>query len=357
MATPETPTTMPEPRSATPVTMTGPRPPTPATPSEPSGFTFPRPPSPSKNPELKPNAHPYPIKTTSTGILSRSNSVSSSPATRHHYVPSSPAAASPAKEGRRGEYRGHRYSRSLSASDDMYLPSSGSAGNLAGNGSGSGGGGGGGGVQGPRALPVPPGVSNNSIASRNAAAAAAAGPGVAPKRWTPEQLAAHLGSAVSREAGEWAARRGVGGRAFMRMSEEELAEMGAPPALRPAARALRQEVLQGQLESSSPISSASSGSESEFPFAQRVSSTRMSPTRMSPSPTRFTSSSPTRFASPSPSPTRMHHLQEQDGENEAGEDEDDDGTPSRRAPHQTAHIAASASPFTSPFRQFANEDE
>ncbi|KAJ7132841.1 hypothetical protein C8R43DRAFT_1023643 [Mycena crocata] len=298
----------------------------PTTPSPPSSsFTFPRPRSPTKaetnslknqspshthpknsSADLKPNAHPYPIKTTATALLSRSNSVSSSPVSRHHYVPTPPSPApSPAKKdgARRAEYRGHRYSRSLSSSDDMYLPSSGSS--TANPGSG--------GVHGPRALPIPPGVSNNSIASMNAAAGAGVYSGTSPKRWTPAQLAAHLGDAVSHEAGEWVARRGVGGRAFMRMAEEDLAAMGAPASLRPAARALRQGVLQGQLESSSPMSS--SGSESGFPFSER-SPTRASPTRMSPAP--------------------------EEGE----EAEGDDDTPSRH-PRQTPHIAGSASPFTS----------
>ncbi|KAJ7732350.1 hypothetical protein DFH07DRAFT_144015 [Mycena maculata] len=196
--------------------------PTPPSPSPPSSsFSFPRPYSPTK--DVKPNTHPYPIKTTSTALLSRSNSVSASPATRHHYVPPPPPSPSPnAKEsgGRRGEYRGHRYSRSLSSSEDMYLP------NNANSGVGSGGTNGNA-VQGPRALPVPPGVSNNSIASMGMSANAAALAGTSPKRWTPAQLAAHLGASVSHEAGEWAARRGVGGRAFMRMAEEEMAAMGA----------------------------------------------------------------------------------------------------------------------------------
>jgi hypothetical protein len=45
---------------------------------------------------------------------------------------------------------------------------------------------------------------------------------ISPKRWTPAQLAAYLGG----EAGAWTARRGVGGRAFMRMGEEELGRLG-----------------------------------------------------------------------------------------------------------------------------------
>ncbi|KAJ7830458.1 hypothetical protein B0H14DRAFT_2365864, partial [Mycena olivaceomarginata] len=117
--------------------------------------------------DLRPNAHPYPIATTATGVLSRANSLSS-PAGgnsgKHHYVP--PGGAKGRDERRRAEYRGHRYSRSLSSSEDMYLPSSPSGKGEQHGGSGNGNGGGGG--QGPRALPVPPGVSANSIAAKNA---------------------------------------------------------------------------------------------------------------------------------------------------------------------------------------------
>ncbi|KAJ6523821.1 hypothetical protein B0H19DRAFT_646363 [Mycena capillaripes] len=194
--------------------------------------------------DLKPNAHPYPIATTATGILSRANSLSSpSPnQTRHHYVPASPSSSrdeslrdttddSRAKE-RRAEYRGHRYSRSLSSSEDMYLPSSSSPSLSSGKGkNGNGNTEYTGAPSGPRALPVPPGVSANSIASRSAAKSGGSysAYAVSPKRWTPAQLAAHLDRTVSAEAGAWAARSNVGGRAFMRMGEmgeEELMGMG-----------------------------------------------------------------------------------------------------------------------------------
>ncbi|KAI6137421.1 hypothetical protein F5141DRAFT_1209744 [Pisolithus sp. B1] len=56
----------------------------------------------------KPNAHPYAVKTTTSGLLSRSNS---SPLTahtiKHHYVPPSPTR------------KRHRYSRSLESVDDV----------------------------------------------------------------------------------------------------------------------------------------------------------------------------------------------------------------------------------------------
>ncbi|KAF8133604.1 hypothetical protein K438DRAFT_2031503, partial [Mycena galopus ATCC 62051] len=151
-----------------------------------AGMGIPRPPSAA---DLRPNAYPYPIATTATGVLSRANSLSS-PANggKHHYVPPSPAREGSfgfdaGKEGsgkdgkdsnstgkgreerRRAEYRGHRYSRSLSNSEDMYLPSSSPSASASNNGEYTGGG------NAPRALPVPPGVSANSIAARNAAAA------------------------------------------------------------------------------------------------------------------------------------------------------------------------------------------
>ncbi|KAJ7452929.1 hypothetical protein FB451DRAFT_1565845 [Mycena latifolia] len=136
----------------------------------------PRPASPTKpkpDPnELKPTAHPYPIKTTATALLSCSNSTSGAPAARHHYIPQTPpsSAASPAREGaRRGSTAGI-----------------------------------GGGVQGPRVPQIPPNVRASSLAS------------TIPKRWTPAELAAHLGNTVSRETGECVVRRGVGGHLHSR---------------------------------------------------------------------------------------------------------------------------------------------
>ncbi|KAK7056024.1 hypothetical protein R3P38DRAFT_3170681 [Favolaschia claudopus] len=233
-----------------------------------AGAGIPRPPSAA---DLRPNAHPYPIATTTTALLSRANSLSSPShhsSGKHSYVPTSPSPAKDASfederkssERRRAEYRGHRYSRSLSSSEDMYLPSSTPAKEKE-EYTGP--------AHGPRALPVPPNVSANSIAAKNAAAkggySAYAASGISPKRWTPAQLAAHLNSTVSPEAGAWATRRNVGGRAFMKMGEmgeEELVGLGAPPSLsiRPAARALRQEVLQSQLSPASSSASEDEGS-------------------------------------------------------------------------------------------------
>ncbi|KAF8631631.1 hypothetical protein AX15_002271 [Amanita polypyramis BW_CC] len=73
---------------------------------------------------IKPNPHPYPIKTTSTGLLSRSNSTANSTAAYQYYVPQSPV--SPSKESHHvqngaskgdKERRGgrHKYSKSLNS--------------------------------------------------------------------------------------------------------------------------------------------------------------------------------------------------------------------------------------------------
>ncbi|KAF9475473.1 hypothetical protein BDN70DRAFT_883672 [Pholiota conissans] len=105
-------------------------------------------PSPSKPSPSTPNAHPYAIKTTSTALLSRSNSSAAQSANAvHRYVPpASPSPISPTSGddgeeyvqkstgsmgmGRKGR---HRYSRSL--------------------------------TDGPMPVPIPPGVVNNATSS------------------------------------------------------------------------------------------------------------------------------------------------------------------------------------------------
>ncbi|KAF7335074.1 hypothetical protein MVEN_02257900 [Mycena venus] len=299
-----------------------------------SELGVPRPPSAA---DLRPNAHPYPIATTATGILSRANSLSSPSnhpnSGKHHYVPPSPAKegfdggkdGAKGKDGgkgkderRKAEYRGHRYSRSLSSSEDMYLPSSPSTGANGGKDKGEYSGN----MHGPRALPVPPGVSANSIAAMNAAAAGSYSAYAASGTLHFFFLAAHLNKTGSPEAGAWATRRNVGGKAFMKMSEmgeEELKGMGAPPSLRPAARALRQEVLQNQLSPSSSASDEEGGH--AFPFGRRG---------------RVGSTSPTRGP-------RVSAVYEEPGEIEDAE-EGEDGTPSHRRRTMSVPVA---SPFPS----------
>lgn len=76
-------------------------------------------PSPSSSKPIfhQPNPHPYPIKTTSTGILSRSNSTTKSTSPYQYYVPQSPR--SPNNDGQNVgmERRGgrHKYGKSLTS--------------------------------------------------------------------------------------------------------------------------------------------------------------------------------------------------------------------------------------------------
>lgn len=89
---------------------------------------------------FKPNPHPYAIKTTSTGVLSRSNSSGHNTPDAYFYTPPkspTPHSISPtrtrervdstqSRNGKRNsEYRGHRYSTSLSNAADYEVRSNG----------------------------------------------------------------------------------------------------------------------------------------------------------------------------------------------------------------------------------------
>lgn len=69
---------------------------------------------------MKPNPHPYAIRTTSTGVLSRSNSSGhSTTAGKHHYVPM------PTSPTRKREPRlQHKHSKSLNTEESYFNPSS-----------------------------------------------------------------------------------------------------------------------------------------------------------------------------------------------------------------------------------------
>lgn len=78
--------------------------------------------------KITPNPHPYAIKTTSTGLLTRSNSTCQNiHVSRHYYVPPSPTAKkheeavhSPQRSS--PQRRTHRLSKSLSGVDPFELP-------------------------------------------------------------------------------------------------------------------------------------------------------------------------------------------------------------------------------------------
>ena len=78
--------------------------------------------------KITPNLHPYAIKTTSTGLLTRSNSTSQNThVSRHYYVPPSPTARERGETGHSPHVpspsrRTHRLSKSLSGVDSFEAP-------------------------------------------------------------------------------------------------------------------------------------------------------------------------------------------------------------------------------------------
>jgi len=206
-----------------------------AAPTSPSTFSFPRPISPTKD-ALKPNAHPYPIKTTSTGLLSRSNS---SPQHHSHhnssyyYVPSpspSPTRSHPSP-GLSGRAHGHQYSKSLSSDQPLPLPIPPS-------------------FPSPSPSPSPTNQFNTPSPHRSKRADTLPSlptppPSTAatledlppnPKTWTPSQLSAYLATALRIKSGEalnlplpvardiatFVKQSKITGKSFLRFNESDL---------------------------------------------------------------------------------------------------------------------------------------
>ncbi|KAF6746930.1 hypothetical protein DFP72DRAFT_921590 [Ephemerocybe angulata] len=245
-------------------------------------------PYPPQIPIVKPNAHPYAIKTTSTALLSRTSSSPHHSSTYRHYVPPSPTSSSggsPTKRssgqftnsnGNAMEGRSHRYSRSMSdappalpappsrpgsvsprkAAQYMVLePESGldlggentwnhtprqsgamrraetlpSSANT------------------PFVFPMPTGNGDGQFRDMNLPED--------PKSWDSQQLAEYLDTMVAGEhVGEivsFVREHGIGGRTFLKFSERELTEYGADPrwasTLLDASRSLRQSTLRGRI--------------------------------------------------------------------------------------------------------------
>jgi hypothetical protein len=160
------------------------------------------PPKPSEALRVKPNPHPYAIKTTSTGILSgshaASSTVSSTSQSPYRYVPASPSPSPTKPTQSHGGGSKHRYSRSLT-SDEL-----------------------------PRPLPIPPspsdddddhdvfqssrpsltGGSSTRIRRSETLPSGSPFPRLSltddptnPKQWNPAELAAHLGSTLDADSG------------------------------------------------------------------------------------------------------------------------------------------------------------
>ncbi|KAI0064936.1 hypothetical protein BV25DRAFT_1822709 [Artomyces pyxidatus] len=265
-----------------------------ATATPPTSATMPNfpPSSPSKQDlALKPNPHPYAIKTTSTALLSRSTSSGHVTPSHYFYVPPARTASrSPTKS--KSEYRGHRYSTSLTGE----LPS-------------------------PLPVPASPthsqrsqsedGASVGSSPTRRtkraetlpsgypeALEALTDGLGILgaedlpsnPKLWTPSQLSVYLMTALRVRSGEtmsvpalvarditnWVRKEGIGGRTFLRWGDEDLEGYGINTlwrnALLNASRNLRQNVLRGRIwgTPTSPTSPTSEQPPASHPFSSEM---------------------------------------------------------------------------------------
>ncbi|KAF9042668.1 hypothetical protein BDZ89DRAFT_1156218 [Hymenopellis radicata] len=218
-------------------------------------FVFPRPISPTKD-ELRPNPHPYNIKTSSSGVLSRSNSNASQSGGGHHYVPS--PSPSPSRANKKMTGHGHRYSRSLSSdgprplpippqspSEDVFAESPASS-------------------DSPRrarradTLPTPPGGVQQRLPALDELPSN-------PKAWTPSQLSLYLSTTlrvrsretlqlpapVAQDIANFVRESKISGRSFLRMKEDDLAQFEINKlwrsALLSASRSLRQSVLKGRI--------------------------------------------------------------------------------------------------------------
>jgi hypothetical protein len=174
---------------------------------------------------LKPNPHPYAIKTTHTGILSRSNSSGHNTPSRYLYTP---PAGTPSRSPTKPipEYRGHRHSASLTSELPLPLPSpldtpahsqrsqSEDDGSL----------------RRQRADTLPTYLVNNDGASAEPEEDLPHN----PKTWTPSQLSVYLTTALrvrsgarlperlARDITSWVRREAVSGRTFMRWTDEDL---------------------------------------------------------------------------------------------------------------------------------------
>ncbi|KAG1820820.1 uncharacterized protein BJ212DRAFT_1477916 [Suillus subaureus] len=211
-----------------------------------------------KHSTILPNAHPYAIKTTSSAVLSRSNSSPhSSPSVKHHYVPPSPTRPR------------HRHTPSLSSVEGVSVNE----------------------IPRPSPLPVPPSfhsipptrascsLSNDITPSRRLRRAdtlpsSASLPALNdsavtednelprnPKHWSTDDFASHFatsfraGNALSSEDQGHLLRvikeQNITGRSFLRLTDADLASLSLTPGQRlhllEASRALRADVLRGRI--------------------------------------------------------------------------------------------------------------
>ncbi|KAG1868552.1 hypothetical protein F4604DRAFT_1584589 [Suillus subluteus] len=212
-----------------------------------------------KHPTILPNAHPYAIKTTSSAVLSRSNSSPhSSPSVKHHYVPPSPTRPR------------HRHISSVEGVRVNEIPR-------------------------PSPLPVPPSfhpipptrasssfsLDDDTTPSRRLRRAdtlpsSASLPALNdldsavtednklprnPKHWSTDDLVSHLATSLRAESALSTKDQGhllrvmkeqtITGRSFLRLTDADLASLSLTPGQRlyllEASRALRADVLRGRI--------------------------------------------------------------------------------------------------------------
>lgn len=178
------------------------------------------------DPALKPNPHPYAIKTTHTALLSRSNSSGHNTPSKYFYMPSpGPSSRSPTKNAH--EYRGHRYSTSLTGelpsriSSPLPFPRHGQGIESEGDPS----------ISRPRADTLPTYLADDDNTPSTEPIEDLP---LNPKTWTPSQLSVYLTRALRVRSGErppervardialWVRREGVSGRTFLRWTHENL---------------------------------------------------------------------------------------------------------------------------------------
>lgn len=178
------------------------------------------------DPALKPNPHPYAIKTTHTALLSRSNSSGHNSPSRYFYIPST-GTPSRSQTKRAHEYRGHRQSNSLTGELPFPLPSplpspthpqrSEPEGDAL--------------YRRPRADTLPTYLADSShVLSIEPEEDLP----LNPKTWTPSQLSVYLTTTLSVRSGErlpervasdiasWVRRESVTGRTFLRWTDQDL---------------------------------------------------------------------------------------------------------------------------------------
>ncbi|TDL25558.1 hypothetical protein BD410DRAFT_826222 [Rickenella mellea] len=318
------------------------------------------------------NHHPYAIKTTSTALLTRSNTTSQNSQNPHYYIPSSPSPSSK-----------HRFSKSETSIDIANAAFS----------------------SGPRPLPVPPNLTDQREPTtpesrpkfwrtRAETLPATTSPSQVstpmtpsgeldnlpsnPRAWTTSQLASYLVTAlrvrsgethplphqVTRDIAAFVKEARLTGRTFLRLSESDLEQMGVNnlwrTALLDAARNLRQNVLKGRIWGFNDEAPQTPPKKSPFSNSHYNSSSSSideedEPTPSPPKGSRVRGMVATleRSASQSdgdeqgdlfnPSPSKHHHYSKRNRNLATGSEGDDEATFSRASHHRRPDLNDSPS--------------